>query len=114
MQRGDLIRVLGPIDVLTADGERSVGSGMSRRLLGALVLGAGRAIPSGNCPQGAQGTQGAQAEYEAMKESLDDDVSEHKTLAIVGYVLPFLFFLPLRLLLQLEIPEEYLRHHMLQ
>ncbi len=41
----DLIRVHGPIDLLTSEGERSVGSGMSRRLLGALVLGAGRAVP---------------------------------------------------------------------
>ena len=44
MRRDDLIRVLGPIDLMTAAGARSVGSAMVRRLLGALVIGAGRAV----------------------------------------------------------------------
>jgi len=44
MRRDDLIRVLGPIDLMTAAGVRSVGSSMNRRLLGALVIGAGRAV----------------------------------------------------------------------
>jgi len=37
----------------------------------------------------------AKQEFEEMKESLTDDVGNHKTLAIVGYILPILFFLPL-------------------
>jgi len=37
----------------------------------------------------------AKQEFEEMKESLTDDVGDHKTLAIVGYILPILFFLPL-------------------
>ena len=45
MRDGDLIRVLGPIDLLTGTGAESVGSAMSRRLLGALVVEAGRAVP---------------------------------------------------------------------
>lgn len=32
---------------------------------------------------------------EAEEQVKTDDVSEHKTLAIVGYIIPFLFFLPL-------------------
>ncbi|MBT8239626.1 MAG: winged helix-turn-helix domain-containing protein [Acidimicrobiia bacterium] len=45
MREGQLIRVLGPIDVLTADGAVSVGGTRVRALLGALVVGAGRAVP---------------------------------------------------------------------
>ena len=45
MRFNDLIRVLGPIDLMTSAGPQTVGSGMNRRLLGALVLGAGRAVP---------------------------------------------------------------------
>jgi DNA-binding SARP family transcriptional activator len=41
-----LIRVLGPIDVLTPDGPRNVGGEHVRTLLGALVVGAGRAVPT--------------------------------------------------------------------
>ncbi len=44
MQPGARIRVLGPIDVETVDGPRSVGGRNARRLLGALVIGAGRAV----------------------------------------------------------------------
>ena len=39
-----LVRVLGPIDVLTADGARSVGGHQPRAVLGALVVGAGHAV----------------------------------------------------------------------
>ncbi|HEY5664287.1 MAG TPA: BTAD domain-containing putative transcriptional regulator [Ilumatobacter sp.] len=46
MNRHDLIRVLGPIDLLSPSGPRSVGTPSSRRLLGVLVVGAGRAIPA--------------------------------------------------------------------
>lgn len=43
--RGDnVIRVLGPIDLLTPDGPTSVGSRNSRALLGALVVAAGHAV----------------------------------------------------------------------
>ena len=44
MRRGQVIRVLGPIDLLTPDGVRSVGSRQARRLLGVLVVAAGRAV----------------------------------------------------------------------
>lgn len=44
MHRDDVIRVLGPIDVLTSEGARSVGGWKERRLLGALVIGAGRSV----------------------------------------------------------------------
>lgn len=44
MKRVDMIRVLGPIDLLTADGPRSVGSRNSRRLLAALAISAGRSV----------------------------------------------------------------------
>lgn len=42
VQRKNLIRVLGPIDVLTPQGPVSVGGHHARALLGALVLSAGR------------------------------------------------------------------------
>jgi DNA-binding SARP family transcriptional activator len=41
----DMIRVLGPIDVLTPVGPRSVGSHHNRALLAALVIAAGHAVP---------------------------------------------------------------------
>jgi len=41
----DMIRVLGPIDVLTSTGPVSPGGGRVRALLGALVVGAGHAVP---------------------------------------------------------------------
>lgn len=44
MQHGDVIRVLGPIDLFAGGASRSVGGRNSRRLLGALVVGAGRAV----------------------------------------------------------------------
>lgn len=43
-QTRPLVRVLGPIDVLTADGERSIGGHQPRAVLGALVIGAGHAV----------------------------------------------------------------------
>ncbi len=46
MRHDDVIRVLGPIDLLTATGPRAVGGRKSRRLLGALVVGAGRSVPA--------------------------------------------------------------------
>lgn len=44
MQREDVIRVLGPIDLLTETGAQSIGSRHCRALLGVLVLGAGQAV----------------------------------------------------------------------
>ncbi len=44
MQRDDVIRVLGPIDLLTATGAQSIRSRHCRAVLGMLVLGAGRAV----------------------------------------------------------------------
>ena len=44
MRRDDMIRVLGPIDLLTASGARSIGSRHTRALLGALVIAAGHAV----------------------------------------------------------------------
>jgi DNA-binding SARP family transcriptional activator len=44
MRCDDVIRVLGPIDLLTSEGARSVGGRKERRLLGALVIGAGRSV----------------------------------------------------------------------
>ncbi len=44
MERNQLIRVLGPIDVLTPDGVQPVGSRNARVLLGVLVVAAGRAV----------------------------------------------------------------------
>lgn len=41
-----MVRVLGPIDVLTGDVECSVGGHQPRALLGALVVGAGHAVPT--------------------------------------------------------------------
>lgn len=46
MLAGATIRVLGPIDLLSATGPRSVGGPHARRLLGALVVWAGRAVPA--------------------------------------------------------------------
>jgi len=44
MRHDDMIRVLGPIDLLAHGRPRSVGGRNARRLLGALVVGAGRSI----------------------------------------------------------------------
>lgn len=44
MQPGKIIRVLGPIDVLTPGGPVSVGGHHARALLGGLVLAAGRSV----------------------------------------------------------------------
>lgn len=44
MRHGHQIRVLGPIDLLTPDGIRSIGSRHARRLLGVLVVAAGHAV----------------------------------------------------------------------
>lgn len=44
MRSDDMIRVLGPMDLLTAAGPRSVGSRNNRALLGALVIAAGHAV----------------------------------------------------------------------
>jgi len=41
-----MVRVLGPIDLLTADGVRPVGGRQLRSTLGALVVGLGHAIPA--------------------------------------------------------------------
>ena len=41
-----VIRVLGPVDVVTPDGEISVGGHQPRALLAALVMAAGRAVPT--------------------------------------------------------------------
>jgi DNA-binding SARP family transcriptional activator len=43
---GSMIRVLGPVDVLTPDGVCSVGGLHSRRLLGALVISVAHAVPA--------------------------------------------------------------------
>lgn len=49
-----------------------------------------------NVPEVGKEESSAQEQYEQMKESVESDtVSEHKGLAILGYILPFLFFLPL-------------------
>lgn len=45
MQRDHSIRVLGPIDLVTPAGVRTVGSRNARALLGALVVAAGRNVP---------------------------------------------------------------------
>jgi DNA-binding SARP family transcriptional activator len=45
MDHGFLIRVLGPVDVQTADGIRTIGSRNERALLAGLVLAAGRSVP---------------------------------------------------------------------
>jgi len=37
----------------------------------------------------------AQQEFAEIRESLADDAGDHKGLAILGYILPILFFLPL-------------------
>lgn len=42
----------------------------------------------------AEGAAEGNQEFVEMKESLSDDVERHKTLAIIGYILPILFFLP--------------------
>lgn len=44
MRCDDMIRVLGPMDLLTPAGPRSVGSSNNRALLGALVVSAGHAV----------------------------------------------------------------------
>ena len=44
MQRDDVIRVLGPIDLLTEAGPQPIGSPHCRAVLGMLVLGGGRAV----------------------------------------------------------------------
>ena len=47
--------------------------------------------------QGQNAAEEAKQEFAAMEEAnaADDGVSEHKTFAILGYILPILFFLPL-------------------
>lgn len=45
MDHGFLVRVLGPVDVRTVDGVRSIGSRNERAVLAGLVLAAGRAVP---------------------------------------------------------------------
>ena len=45
MQRGQVIRILGPIDVETPDAVVKIGSLHARALLGVLVISAGRAVP---------------------------------------------------------------------
>ncbi len=40
-----IVRVLGPIDVMTPTGARSVGGPQARAVLGALAIGAGQAVP---------------------------------------------------------------------
>ena len=42
---GWMIRVLGPIDIVTPEGERSVGGRHARALLGALAIGVNHAVP---------------------------------------------------------------------
>lgn len=44
MRGGQVIRVLGPIDLVTPSGAQSVGSRNARRLLGVLVVAAGHAV----------------------------------------------------------------------
>lgn len=46
MNGGFLIRVLGPVDVSTVDGTHTIGSRNERALLAALVLSAGRSVPT--------------------------------------------------------------------
>ncbi len=45
VQRGNMIRVLGPIDLLTASGPQTVGGRRIRAVLATLVVSAGRAVP---------------------------------------------------------------------
>ncbi|NNF56269.1 MAG: AfsR/SARP family transcriptional regulator [Acidimicrobiales bacterium] len=45
MAKERTIRVLGPIDVMTPKGPRSVGGPQARAVLGALAIGAGQAVP---------------------------------------------------------------------
>ncbi len=45
MRDDQMIRVLGPIDVMTSSGSHPVGGRQARSLLGALVIGAGHAVP---------------------------------------------------------------------
>ena len=44
MQKGHMVRVLGPIDILTPTGPVAVGGKQARALLGALAIGAGHAV----------------------------------------------------------------------
>lgn len=44
MRGGDVIRVLGPIDLLTTEGERSLGGRSNREVIAALVVAGGRAV----------------------------------------------------------------------
>lgn len=46
MRADHVVRVLGPVDLLTPDGPRSVGGPRQRALLAALVLSVGHAIPT--------------------------------------------------------------------
>lgn len=48
-----------------------------------------------NTQENSSAADRARQEFEEITESLNDDVANHKTLAIVGYILPILFFLPL-------------------
>ena len=45
LRYGQMIRVLGPIDVATPEGELSVGGRQARALLGALTIGVNHAVP---------------------------------------------------------------------
>lgn len=57
MRAGLLVRVLGPIDVLTPEGPRSVGGRCQRAVLAALVLSLGRAVPADRLSEVVWGEQ---------------------------------------------------------
>lgn len=57
MEQRLLIRVLGPVDVQTADGVRPIGSRNERALLAGMVLAAGRSVPISLLAQAVWGEQ---------------------------------------------------------
>ena len=89
MQSGDLIRVLGPIDVVIDGGALTIEGRNARRLLGALVIGAGRSVSSdrlewtlwGDAPPpsaGAEAGTEAGAEAEAQDEAEEEEIERFR------------------------------------
>ncbi len=84
MRRNDVIRVLGPIDLLTESGARSIGSHHCRAVLGMLVLGAGRAVSIDRLREGLWGDSppksadnSLQTYVSRLRQLVGGDVIEH-------------------------------------
>ena len=76
MQAGDVVRVLGPIDILTPEGALAVGGSHARALLGALAIGANHAVSIDHLQQDIWGDEPP----DSVDESLQSYVSHLRQL----------------------------------